>query len=293
MVYTQYDVKKVIEFARVRGIRVLVEFDTPGHTRSWGEGVKEILTNCYGPYKGKLGPIDPSRPFVYTFLENFFEEIVEVFPDKYVHLGGDEVGFECWESNPDVNHFMDRLNITKDYKALESYYVQKLVDIVHNMSINTIVWQEVFENEVKIPKSTIVHVWKDGYEKVMDEATKAGHTTLLSSCWYLDHLTTGGDWTKFYDCEPSSFNGTEEQKELVLGGEACMWGEVVDKNNVISRIWPRASVTAEKLWSPLTKIDEETYLPDKDITRRLEEHACRMNKRGIRAQPPNGPGFCL
>lgn len=71
-----------------------------------------------------------------------------------------------------------------------------------------------------------------------------------------------------------------------MGGEACMWAEVVDSSNVISRIWPRASAAAERLWS------DKKVTDIKNAEQRLEEHTCRMKQRGIDAQPPNGPGFC-
>lgn len=90
MVYTQTRIQEIIEYARLRGIRTLVEFDSPGHTRSWGISHPEILTACEGVYTDKLGPIDPSREEAYTFMEQLLAEIVRVFPDEYVHLGGDE-----------------------------------------------------------------------------------------------------------------------------------------------------------------------------------------------------------
>lgn len=71
-IYTQADVANVIEYARLRGIRVMAEFDTPGHTRSWGVSHPELLTECGGKYAGKLGPIDPTKEEVYTFIENLF-----------------------------------------------------------------------------------------------------------------------------------------------------------------------------------------------------------------------------
>lgn len=96
-IYTNADVKDIIEFGRQRGIRVVPEFDSPGHTLSWGKAVP-ILTPCYSGSKanGEFGPIDPSNNQSYIFLEKFIKELVTVFPDKYLHLGGDEVDFSCW-----------------------------------------------------------------------------------------------------------------------------------------------------------------------------------------------------
>lgn len=234
LVYTQNDVAKVIEFARKRGIRVMPEFDTPGHTRSWGVSHPELLTQCYGPYEGKLGPMDPTNPIVYDFMDQLLQELVDVFPDKYIHLGGDEVGFECWESNPNITQYMVDNNITR-FEQLEEVFIQKIVDMVDELKANSIVWQEVYVNGVRLPTKTVVHVWTGDRFKLLNQITREGRRALLSSCWYLDHLSTGGDWKKFYMCDPHDFNSSAEQRKLVMGGEACMWSEVVDNSNILQR----------------------------------------------------------
>lgn len=123
-------------------------------------------------------------------------------------------------------------------------------------------------------------------QRLLSQITEKGLSAILSTCWYLDHLSTGGDWRKFYSCEPSSFPGTAAQQKLLIGGTACMWAESVDDTNILQRIFPRVSATAEKLWS------QESVRDIIEAERRLEEHACRLIGRHIPAQPPNGPGFC-
>ncbi|XP_063700127.1 beta-hexosaminidase subunit beta-like [Culicoides brevitarsis] len=285
MVYSVNDIENVIEYARIRGIRVLAEFDTPGHTRSWGVSHPELLTECEGQYKGKLGPMNPINEEVYVFLQELFKEVTELFPDKYIHLGGDEVGFECWQSNSNITEYMKQNDI-RNYEKLEEIFIQRIIDNVDQLGANSIVWQEVYVNRVSLPQKTAVHIWTGDRFRLLYSVTKDGHPALLSSCWYLDHLSTGGDWRKYYTCDPHDFSGNAEQKDLVLGGEACMWAEVVDNGNILQRIFPRVSAAAEKLWSQQSVKDIE------DAARRLEEHYCRLNVRGIPAQPPNGPGFC-
>ena len=99
-VYSPQDVRKVIDQARIRGIRVIPEFDTPGHTKSWELGQPGLLTPCQdenGTDTGIYGPIDPTLRSTFNFLEHFFEEVVRSFPDKYLHIGGDEVELtSCW-----------------------------------------------------------------------------------------------------------------------------------------------------------------------------------------------------
>ncbi|XP_048338151.1 beta-hexosaminidase subunit alpha [Sphaerodactylus townsendi] len=283
-VYTPMDVKRVLDHARLRGIRVIPEFDTPGHTQSWGPGVPGLLTPCYAGSKpsGSYGPVNPILNTTYTFMSALFAEISAVFPDFYIHLGGDEVDFSCWKSNPDIQTFMHQMGFGQDYTKLESFYIQRLLDIVSAYGKGYVVWQEVFDNAVKVKPDTIIHVWKQNSGRYPNETawvTKAGYRAVLSAPWYLNWISYGQDWLEIYEVEPLAFKGSAEQKALVIGGEACMWGEYVDATNLSPRLWPRASAVAERLWS------NKTVRNRLDAYARLADFRCTLLRRGIRAEP--------
>ncbi|NWV80971.1 HEXB hexosaminidase, partial [Dasyornis broadbenti] len=273
LIYTPTDVRLVIEYARLRGIRVIPEFDTPGHTQSWGKGQKGLLTPCYKGQQpaGTFGPVNPVWNTTYDFMAKFFKEISSVFPDKYIHLGGDEVDFSCWKSNPEVKKFMKKQGFGADYAKLESYYVQNIVDIVSSYNKGQMVWQEVFDHKAQLKPDTVVQVWMaNNYAHELSSVTGAGLTAVLSAPWYLDYISYGQDWKKYYSVEPLNFPGSEKQKKLLIGGEACLWGEFVDATNLTPRLWPRASAVGERLWSNSNVTNLQ------DAYKRLISHRCRM-----------------
>ncbi|XP_064524658.1 beta-hexosaminidase subunit alpha [Pseudopipra pipra] len=284
-VYTASDVRSVIEYARLHGIRVIPEFDTPGHTLSWGPGAPGLLTPCYVVQEpsGTYGPINPILNSTYEFVTSLFREVSSVFPDFFLHLGGDEVDFTCWRSNPKIRAFMKEMDFGDDYKKLESLYIQRLLEIVSSLSKGYIVWQEVFDNDVQVRQDTIIHVWKENlltpYKEEMANVTRAGYHALLSAPWYLNRISYGQDWMEAYRVEPLDFSGSPEQKALVIGGEACMWGEYVDVTNLTPRLWPRAGAVAERLWSNSTVRNMD------DAYARLSEFRCTLLGRGVQAEP--------
>uniref|UniRef100_A0A665WA34 Beta-hexosaminidase n=1 Tax=Echeneis naucrates TaxID=173247 RepID=A0A665WA34_ECHNA len=278
-IYTQSDVRRVISYARLRGIRVLPEFDSPGHTSSWGKGQSNLLTPCYrsGIPSGTFGPVNPALPSTYQFMARLFQEVSSVFPDSFIHLGGDEVDFSCWRSNPDIRTFMQKMGFGVDFAKLQAFYMESIVNITSALKKTSIVWQDVFDYH----KRVMVEVWRAGcYLCEVRKVAKAGLRVILASPWYLDQPGPTHDWARYYTVWPLAFKGTDKQKKLVIGGEVCMWGEYVDATNLTPRLWPRASAAAERLWS-----DERRTSNVDQAFPRLQDFRCKLVRRGIQAEP--------
>lgn len=294
--YSVSNVSYVIQYAADRGVRVVPEFDSPGHSTSWGAGYPQLLTQCYdanGQPTGETGPLNPIDNATYAFVAALIGEVAQRFNDTFIHLGGDEVPFDCWQSNPQIQAWMAARGWS-DYAKLESFYIgQVLQDVAKQASHKTpIVWQEVFDNGVQISADTIVDVWKNNplsWQLELAEVTYFGQRAVLSAPWYLnyeDDEYSENDIWDYYAVDPHAFIGTAAMKKLVIGGSACMWGEWTDATNTIPRTWPRASAVAERLWSAADVTNKDFAV------QRLQAWTCRMIVRGIAAQPPNGPSFC-
>ncbi|MEP2057008.1 MAG: family 20 glycosylhydrolase [Maribacter litoralis] len=398
--FSQDDIKEIIAYASDRGIRVIPEFDVPGHTTAWFVGHPELAT-APGPYEldsifGILDPVmDPTREEVYDFLDEFIGEMATLFPDEYLHIGGDEVKAKQWNESEHIQKFM-KDNDIEDAHELQAYFNIRLQKILAKHGKQMMGWDEIIHPD--LPKDGIaVQSWRN--QKSLWEAVRSGNNAILSAGYYLDHkrpasfhydidptVIQGGvtievdstNWkawkTKIYvqeneidgflyifgegtdnvrgimdmmggtsdftnvkvDSENYSFinntsfgdidvnlktegdsisgemmlsiisidlkgkqiggskmeGGTklpkfEKIKPLtpaeeanILGGEACMWSEVVDNRNIDSRIWPRTAVIAEKLWSPkdLTKNEDDMYRRLMVIDKQLDEIGVQHNK---------------
>jgi len=262
--YTQEQIKEVIDYARDRGIRVVPEFDMPGHTTSWLVGYPE-LASAPGPYQierhwGVFDPcMDPTREEVYSFLDAFFAEMTELFPDECFHIGGDEVSGRDWNSNQDIVAFK-RTRSMKDNHDLQAYFNKKIQAILSKCGKKMVGWDEIFHPD--LPKDIVIQSWR-GQESLADVA-RQGYMGILSHGYYLDHILSA---SQYYQVDPMDKDAallSGEEKKRILGGETCMWAEFVNPETIDSRIWPRAACVAERLWSPQVEKDIA------DMYRRLE-----------------------
>eukprot|EP01023_Acetabularia_acetabulum_P062840 TRINITY_DN780_c0_g2_i4.p1 TRINITY_DN780_c0_g2~~TRINITY_DN780_c0_g2_i4.p1 ORF type:complete len:765 (-),score=137.57 TRINITY_DN780_c0_g2_i4:365-2659(-) len=161
-IYAKSDIQNVIRYGELRGVRVYPEIDTPGHTKSWGVAYPDLLTTCYdqnGNTEEQKGPINPIKKRAYDLVAELINEVMSIFVDKFFHLGGDEVNFDCWKSNPEILQWMDQMNIAT-FEQLQGLYIGLLLKKFSNIQKRFIVWQEVFDNGVAVPNGTVIQVWK-------------------------------------------------------------------------------------------------------------------------------------
>jgi hexosaminidase len=271
--YTQEQIKEVIAYARDSGIRVIPEFDMPGHSTAWLVGYPE-LGSAPGPYsiERKWGILDacmnPANEKVYEFLDALIGEMAGLFPDQYFHVGGDEVNGVQWKANPQIQAFMQQHGM-KSTEELQAYFSGRVVQLVEKHGKRTVGWDEVLQPGV--PKSVMVQSWRG--QKSLAVAARQGYTGILSAGYYLDLMQPASQHYRVDPLEGATADLTPEEKSRILGGEACMWDEYATPQLIDSKIWPRMAAIAERLWSPQQAKDVDSMYRRLAVTSRWLDFA--------------------
>jgi len=289
-IYTTEQIQSVLAEAAVRGIRVIVEVDLPGHSQAIGVSHPEYLSPCGDDDPRRSEPLDVTEPAVYDFVHQLYSELTRLFPDDWIHLGGDEVSLSCWQNSTKIQDWMIAHNLTSEVELLQ-YFELDLIDTVgKKLDKRVIVWQDLFDSGVELPISTVLDVWKEWIlAGSLYNATSAGYDVIVSACWYLDHQNER--WWDFYRCNAmDKANLTQDQREHVLGGHASMWGERVDATNFYERVWPRASAVSEVLWSG--NAHNYSDLSYSLVQGRLERFRCWLVRQFQIPASPIAPGYC-
>jgi hexosaminidase len=273
--YTQDQMREVVAYARARGIRVIPEFDMPGHSTSEVFAYPEIgsgedIKTVHLAYEDPRAELDPSNENTYKFIDAFVGEMGAIFPDDYYHVGGDETEGKAWLANPRINSFMDKKGF-KTTTELQTYFNQRLLPILAKHHKKMVGWDEILTPG--LPKDIMIQSWR-GLESLSAAAVQ-GYTGMLSTPYYLDHMDTAE--TMFLaDVVPADTRLTPDQQKLILGGEICMWAEQINPDSIDSRIWPRSLAIAERFWSPQSDRD----VPD--MYRRMRAVSLELEEVGIR-----------
>lgn len=272
--YTQAQIREVVAYARDRGIRVVPEFDMPGHSSAWFVGYPQYASGP-GPYQigrkwtGYTGVFDPTRETVYRFIDGFIGEMSTLFPDAYWHIGGDEVNPTQWKQSERIQKFMAAHHLA-DVAALQAYFNQRLSKILTRHHKHMIGWDEILHPD--LPRTTVVQSWRG--TQYLGEAVSQGFSGILSAPYYLDAMKSA---EQMYLADPLAGDSTltPDETARVLGGEVCMWSELIAPGSIDSRIWPRLAAIAERFWSPRNVTDVG------DMYRRLAIQNVRLEQLGL------------
>lgn len=184
--YTPEQMREIVRYATDRGIRVVPEIDMPGHASAIAVAYPELMS-APGPYEmerhwGVLKPVlDPTKEATYTFAEAMVSELAAIFPDPYLHIGGDEVDDTQWKENTAIQKFM-RDNKLADSHALQAYFNRKLETILEKHHRQMVGWDEIFHPD--LPKSILIQSWQG--QDALGQVAEKGYKGILSTGFYLD-----------------------------------------------------------------------------------------------------------
>jgi len=249
--YSQEDIKEVVAYAESRFITVVPEIEMPGHSTA--------AIACYPEISCTGGPFEvgtfwgiyydiycAGNEKTFQFLEDVISEVVELFPSKYIHIGGDEAPKERWENCPKCNERIKTENL-KDAHELQSYFIKRMEKFINSKGKQIIGWDEILEGGLA-PNAT-VQSWR-GIKGAID-AAKQGHDVIVSptSHCYFDYPIDVTDMQKVYFFDPVPAELTADERKHVLGSEANMWTEYAPQELVDDRLFPRLLALSEVVWS--------------------------------------------
>jgi len=261
--YTQAQIKDVIKYAADRYITIIPEIEMPGH------GMAALAAYPYlgctkGPYKvGEKWGVESDvycagNDSTYAFLENVLDEVMALFPSKYIHIGGDECPKDRWKTCPVCQKKMKAEGL-KDEHALQSYFIQRIEKYVNSKGHNIIGWDEILEGGLA-PNATVMS-WRG--EKGGIDAAKQHHKVIMTPTTYVyfdytqgkhdDSLTIGGNLPvqAVYNYEPLPAELSAGEAKYILGGQANVWSEYMKTPAKVEHmIFPRLTALSEVLWSP-------------------------------------------
>lgn len=313
-VYSVEDLTDIVEFAKDHGVRVIPEWDVPGHG-GWYMGMPELATSACND------ALDVTRPELYDFLRAFLLEMGGIFFERVLSLGGDELGTPCFDKSPTIAAWMKARGLNAS--STQQYFWQQMTaKVFPHLNKTVSVWRadnpDNGAHAVNLPAGSVMNVYQNlttAWRQTIPAKIKTV-VSIANQGWYLDGQGPGYNqnaWTYIY-----SFTGVNgswledptwsaEQRALFLGGETAIWSEGINVDNFDAYVWRGASAAAERLWATEQSLGcpaetcpgirnlrpgpSQWLQPGSHGAPRLGDQLCRMSRMGVRTGPI-GPGFC-
>lgn len=293
--YTQEQIKDIVKYAQDRFITIIPEIEMPGHASAaiaaypklscfpdqsteissrvpWaGSREGKQVQQAWGVFPDVFCPSD----YTFTFIENVLDEVIKLFPSKYIHIGGDECPKTYWKKSAFCQQLIKEKNL-KDENGLQSYFIQRIEKYLNGKGRSIIGWDEILEGGLA-PNATVMS-WRG--EQGGIAAAQQNHNVIMTPGKYVyfdhaqqknpDSLTIGGylPLDTVYDYHPIPSELKVSEAHFILGAQANVWTEYMSNPQKVEyMIFPRMSALSEVLWSPKDKRNLEEFreeLPEID-----------------------------
>jgi hexosaminidase len=289
--YTQEQIKDVVAYAATRYVTVVPEIEMPGHALAALAAYPELscdpsktyqVATTFGVFKDVFCPTEKT----FTFLEDVLTEVIDLFPSKNIHIGGDECPKDAWKNSAFCQDLIKKEGL-KDEHELQSYFIRRIEKFLNSKGRNIIGWDEILEGGLA-PNATVMS-WR-GIEGGI-AAAKENHNVIMtpgSHCYFdyyqadpeTEPLAIGGllSLEKVYEYEPIPEALTEEQGKYILGAQANVWTEYLKTASYVEyMVYPRLCALAEVVWSPKKARNYDNFVG------RLQEHFKRLDALKVNA----------
>ncbi|MGZ3810473.1 MAG: family 20 glycosylhydrolase [Mucilaginibacter sp.] len=282
--YTQAEMKSLVAYAAAKHIDIIPEIDMPGHMMA-AINAYPFLT-CNGENKwGTLftKPICPCNESTFDFAENVFTEIMDIFPSKYIHIGGDEVDRSDWAKSEACKELMKREGI-KDLPALQSYFINRMEKFFNSKGRKMIGWDEVLEGGVS--STAIVMYWRTWVPKAPVEAAKSGNKVIMTpgTPLYFDAVPDKNSIAAVYNFDVIPGGLTNLEAKNIIGAQANIWTENIPSERRADYMYmPRMTALSEVLWT--SRPNYKSYM------QRLNKQYARLDLLNVHYRLPDLSGF--
>jgi hexosaminidase len=288
--YMQKDIKDLVAYASARNVTILPEIEMPGHCAAALAAYPDLgcrnQPQVIFPFMEALVPgLQPcvfcaGNDRTFEVLEDVLSEVIELFPSRYIHIGGDEAVKDWWKTCPKCQARIKAEGL-KDESELQSYFVKRIERFLDSKHRKLIGWDEILEGGLA-PRAAVMS-WRGTVGGV--EAIGQGHDVVFSptSHCYFDYPNAEFSTVNVYSYEPVPEGITEEQSRHVLGAQGNMWTHIARSEDAIDRqVFPRLIALSEVTWSPRESRNLDDFLA------RLARHFPRLDALGVKYSPPIG-----